>query len=371
MVPFFRKTMLSDELEDLSLWYSEPYDVRKYVQDYFKNNFEHHHFYTTKSCTQSLEIAFMSIVSDERDEVILPSYAFVSLANAIAINGFRCVFVDCQPNTMNIDPKAIEAAITPRTKAVITINYGGVSCEYESILKICKKHDILLIEDNAHGIRAKYNGKWLGTFGDISTISFDYLKNVSCNEGGGISINNQHLLNSFERAYHFGTNKGAFIRKETSFYEWKGIGTNAALAEHLNVVLKTQLLFSDKIVNKFIESWNKYHHHLAELKHQGLIELPSVPDGCLTNGHMFWIKVKDATERSELINLLSHSGIQAAFHYTPLHSSEFGLKVGRFVGEDIHTTKESNRLLRLPLYYSISDHEIEQVVNAIKSFFHF
>jgi dTDP-4-amino-4,6-dideoxygalactose transaminase len=371
MVPFFKKTMLSDELKDLSSWYSEPYDVRLNVQDYFKRNFGLHRFYTTKSCTQSLEIAFMSIMPSERDEVILPSYAFVSLANAISINGFKCVFVDCQASTMNIDPYAIEAAITPKTKAIVTINYGGVSCDYESILRICKKHDVLLIEDNAHGIRAKYKGDWLGTFGDISTISFDYLKNISCNEGGGIALNNEHLLASFERAYNFGTNKVAFTRKETSFYEWKGLGTNAAMAEHLNVVLQTQLLSSDQIVNTFIESWNKYQNHLAALQNDGLIELPAIPDDCITNGHMFWIKVKDAPERSELIKYLSDNGIQTAFHYTPLHSSEFGLKVGKFAGEDIFTTKESSRLLRLPLYYSISDHEIEQVSDKIKSFFHF
>jgi len=369
MIPFFKKTNLPGEIADLSAWYAAPWDARHAMKTYFESTFFLKNFFATKSCSQSLELALMAIEKDGRNEVILPSYAFVSLANAVVMNGFKCVFVDCDPDTMNISAEAVEAAMSDKTRAVILINYCGVACNYERLSPLCTKNEVLLLEDNAHGIRAKYKGQWLGSFGDISTISFDYLKNISCNEGGGIAINNTSYLLNFERAYHFGTNRAAYLRGEAPFYEWKGVGSNVALAEHLAVILLTQLKASEEVIEKFICLWKLYYTLLQELQDDGYISLSKIPIDCSINGHMFWIKVADARERAELISHLSDMGIQTAFHYTALHNSEFGKAVGVFVGEDVYTTRESQRLLRLPLYHSLTEAEALTVVNGIKSYY--
>lgn len=366
MIPFFKK---SDIYNDFTLSNQTNLNFRKKISDYFLNQLAHENFFLTKSCTQSLEIAFMTINAAIGSEVILPSYGFVSIANAIALRGLKCVFVDCEPNTMNIDTHAALNAITPKTVAIVTINYAGVACDYDKLIPVCKERGILLIEDNAHGIRAKYKDRYLGTLGDISTISFDFLKNVSCDEGGGISINKSSLISDFENVYHFGTNKASFLRGETSFYEWKSLGTNSMLAEPLCKILYGQLMASESIISGFLEKWHMYYNSLQHLKSKGIIELTIIPEYSQPNGHMFWIKVSDSDERSKIIKFLAQKEISTAFHYTPLHQSEFGKKNGMFYGNDIYTTKESSRLLRLPLYNSLTEIELEKVVSSIDEFY--
>lgn len=370
MIPFFKKNHLSKELENLSDFYQEKLqDPRAKVQQYFNENFECYNFFLTKSCTQSLELAIMSLNISKGKEVILPSYGFVSLANAVAINGLKCVFVDCERDTMNISVDAIRNAISKDTAAIITINYSGVSCDYDAILDICKEHQLYLVEDNAHGIRCKYKGQPLGNFGDISTISFDYLKNISCGEGGGISINNERLFNRFIEAYYFGTNRQAFIEGKVNAYGWVNMGTNAQLAESLAVILLSQLKYSERIIGQYLSSWNFYYQELNPLMQEGKIALTQIPEYARHNGHMFWLKTSDKNERTHLMKYLKEHGIGSAFHYTPLHTSEFGQKNGVFVGEDKNTTKESDRLIRLPLYYLLEREEQEEVISRIYEFY--
>lgn len=370
MIPFFRKNSFKEELTSLQLFYSgELINSRQSVTDYFLENFYHHHFLLTKSCTQSLELALMSLNLPAGKEVILPSFGFVSIANAAVLNGLKCVFVDCEPETMNISIPAVQNAITENTAAVVTINYAGVSCDYDLLKSICREKGIYLIEDNAHGIRAKYKGDFLGTFGDISTISFDFLKNVSCNEGGGISVNAPQLLEKFYQCYYFGTNRQDFLDKKVSFYEWTSVGTNASLAEHLSVILLAQLNKSAEIVDNYLAKWNLYYSGLKELEEEGLLDLAKIPAYAEHNGHIFWIKTKDLSERENLMHFLKSSKIETAFHYTPLHSSAFGRQAGEFRGEDQYTTDGSNRLLRLPLYYNLTEDEQQAVIDAIFRFY--
>lgn len=367
MISFFKKTSFCKELELQGL--EESTDFRELCIQYFIKHYSYKHFALTKSGTQSLELAFKAIDLPIGSEVILPSFSFVSIGNAITAAGLKCVFVDCEPNTMNISADAINKAISPSTKALVTINYGGVACDYDTIVPLCKENGIYLVEDNAHGIAAQYKGRNLGTFGDISTISFDYMKNISCDEGGGISINNPALLPAFKIAYEFGTNKRDFLEGKTDHYEWKGWGSNHALAQPLAAILFKQLRHADTIIDVFREKWLKYHQELSFLQTTGRIEMAILPEGVFHSAHMFWIKLADQQTRENLMNYLLSKGIQTAFHYYPLHSSSYGKAVGRFAGEDVFTTKDSARLLRLPLYYSLTSKEQECVINEINSFF--
>jgi dTDP-4-amino-4,6-dideoxygalactose transaminase len=370
VVPFFKKNLFEAELLAYANYRKgDLTQPRESVEAHFRDQFSLNNFYLTKSCTQALELAIQTLEIPSGREVILPSYSFVSLGNAVVLNGLRCVFVDCQPETMNICPEAIKNAITEQTAAVITINYGGISCDYDEIEKICKDHQLFLIEDNAHGIYAQYKEKALGTFGDISCISFDYLKNISCEEGGGISIHRKTLENKFQEAYQFGTNRAAFLRKETSSYEWKSAGTNAQIAEALAATLLTQLSQAERIITRYLEHWNRYFGALQHLEQQGKIQLAQVPDYARHNGHIFWMKTADYDERAALIAFLQSRGIGSGFHYTPLHSSTFGKLIGRFHGEDQHTTRESLRFLRLPLYYQLSEEQQEWVIQSLYNFY--
>lgn len=363
MIPFYKKIKLDNQsiIQADNCWDS--------ISEYFTEKFGYENFFTTKSCTQSLELAIMSLNLPQGQEVIIPSYGFVSLANAVVINGLKCVFVDCEPNTMNIDVQAAIHAISDKTAAVITINYGGVACDYGKLIPVCKEKGIAVIEDNAHGIRAKYQNEWLGKFGDISTISFDYLKNISCEEGGGISINDERLLQNFEIAYHFGSNRASMYRGEVTYYEWKGKGMNAILAQPLTQILYRQLIHSVEIIEEFRTKWEFYYQSFLDLYNREYIDLPIIPKECTPNGHMFWIKAKDRDERERLIQFLSEKEIETAFHYTPLHQSEFGKKEGEYRGEDKFTTKDSSRILRLPLYYNLSKNEQVQVVERIYEYY--
>lgn len=326
-------------------------------------------FFLTKSCTDSLELAALMLGIKPGDEVILPSYAFVSCGNAFTLLGATCVFVDIHPVSMNMDETKIEAAITSKTKAILTLNYASVCCNYEAIRKIADKHKLHIIEDNAHGILAKQGERFAGSFGDISTFSFDHMKNISCGQGGGIAINNPALLEGFFVPYEFGTNRRKFFNKEADRYEWKGVGSNFQLSELNAAMLWAQLEHAEKINARFLALWNQYHTALAPLEAEGKISLPHPPADSTHNGHCFFIKTANAPERIALITALQQKGINAQFHYTPLHSSAFGKTAGRFAGADNHTTTESHKLLRLPLFYSLKEEEVDFVVNSIKEFY--
>ncbi|MCO5249470.1 MAG: aminotransferase class I/II-fold pyridoxal phosphate-dependent enzyme [Chitinophagales bacterium] len=370
MIPYFKKNHITNELDKLHSFYQGiVVNPRQEVEIDFKEKYNLKSFFLTKSCTQSLELALMSLPDSKGKEVILPSYGFVSLANAVVMNGYKCVFVDCEPSTMNISAEAIENAITQNTVAVMTINYAGVACDYDKIQRICKENNLFLIEDNAHGISCKYRGKYLGSFGDISTISFDFFKNISCDEGGGISINNVQLWDGFVKSYYFGTNKQAMTEGHVSSYEWKHKGTNSLLAEPLAVILYTQLQQTDKMIRQYLSNWSFYFQELQSLEKDGKIQLAQIPEYAQHNGHIFWIKTADKSERKKLIDFLKKNKIGSAFHYTPLHTSEFGRKVGEFRGEDKYTTTESSRLLRLPQYYLLKREEQEKVVEKIFEFY--
>jgi len=302
-------------------------------------------------------------------EVIMPSFGFVSLANAVAQSGGTCVFVDCDPTNMNISPESFANAIGPKTKAVITINYAGVSCDYEKIKAICSEGNLVLIEDNAHGLLSQLNGQPLGSFGDISTFSFDRMKNFSCFEGGAILIKNKTLAGRYREVSQYGTNRLDYLDKLTDKYEWVSIGTNAHLADPLTCILSRQFASSDKVLEAFQKSWANYLSLLRPLEEDGLIKLSVIPSSSQHNGYMFWLKVNDPSKRDPLLAFLDLSGVTAAFHYTPLHSSKLGIQIGVFRGLDQFTTTGAASLIRLPLFYSITFEEIEFVASCINQFF--
>lgn len=325
--------------------------------------------YLTKSCTQALELAAQLLNFQPGEEVILPSYGFVSTANAFTLQGAKCKFIDIRPDNMNIDESLIEPAITEKTKAILTINYSGVGCNYDVINAVAKKYNLKVIEDNAHGVLAKYKGGYLGSFGDISTNSFDHLKNISCGEGGAILFNDDFFQEQVKLRYEFGTNKLDFIAGKVSSYEWKGLGSNYYLADFLSALLLVQLENAALIIERFKQRWNQYRALLLPLAERELIRMPSIAPEFEHNAHLFYIFTKTKEERSQLINFLKNRGVITTFHYTPLHSSEFGRKNGVFFGEDVYTTQLSETLLRLPLFFTLNEEEVLYVVQGIFDFY--
>lgn len=322
--------------------------------------------FLTTSCTSALEMsAFLSNIKPE-DEVIIPSYTFVSTADAFVLRGAKIVFVDIRPDTMNIDEKLIEEAITDKTKAICPVHYAGISCEMDKINKIAKKYNLKVIEDAAQGLMSKYKGKALGTIGDFGTISFHETKNYSMGEGGAIFFNDNKYKEKAEIMREKGTNRSKFFRGEIDKYSWVDWGSSYLPSDINAAYLWPQLLLADKIYNNRMNSWNYYFDNLKEISE---IELPYIPKNCIHNAHMFYFKTKDLNERTELINYLKSKNIQAVFHYVPLHSSPAGKKFGRFNGEDKFTTKESEKLIRLPLYYNIKKENLIKVVKEIKNFY--
>lgn len=373
-VPFFRTAITGDEEKYVQqvLHDGNSFAEKNFIskcEKWFEENHGLKNFFLTKSCTHSLELAALTLGIKTGDEVIMPSFGFVACANAIALRGATCVFVDIEPNSMNIDAAKIEAAITTKTKAILTINYSGVACDYRAIKDIAKKHRLFIIEDNAHGTGAKQEENFLGTFGDISTFSFDHLKNISCGQGGGIAINNEKLLESFFVHYEFGTNRRNFFKGKANRYEWKNLGSNFPLSELNAAMLYSQLENVEKINGRFVQLWNLYFEKLSALQTQNKIALPKLSPDSHHNAHCFFIKTKNEQERNALIQFLQAEEINAQFHYTPLHSSEFGLTAGRFKGNDEFTTNESKRLLRLPLYYNMSHTELNHVVSKVLEFY--
>lgn len=322
----------------------------------------------TTSCTHATEMA--AILSDIKpgDEVIMPSYTFVSTADAFVLRGAKVVFVDIRPDTMNIDETLIEDAITPKTKAIVPVHYAGVSCEMDTIMDIARRHNLLVIEDAAQGVMSSYKGKVLGTIGDFGCYSFHETKNYSMGEGGALLIKNPDYIERAEIIREKGTNRSKFFRGQIDKYTWVDAGSSYLPSELNAAYLWGQLEQADEIYNDRMNSWNLYYKLLTPLAEQGRIELPVVPEGCVHNAHMFYIKAKDLEERTALIEYLKGYGIGAVFHYIPLHSAPAGRRFGEFYGEDKYTTKESERLVRLPMYYGLEPREVEFVVEKIEDF---
>jgi len=325
----------------------------------------------THSCTAALEMAAILAGINEDDEVIMPSYTFVSTANAFVLRGARIVFVDIRPDTMNIDEQLIEDAITPKTKVIVPVHYAGVGCEMDTILSIAKKHRLLVVEDAAQGAMAKYKKKFLGTIGHIGCYSFHETKNYTCGEGGAILINDKRFIKRAEIIREKGTNRSKFFRGQVDKYTWVDIGSSYLPGELCAAFLYAQLEKAGMIYKNRLSNWNIYFEGLVPLKEKRLIELPSVPSECKHSAHMFYIKVKDLKERARLISFFKKNGIMSVFHYVPLHTSRGGKTYGRFYGRDRWTTRESERILRLPLYCGISKDSILKVIKAIKRFYRF
>ena len=323
----------------------------------------------TTSCTHATELAAILADIKPGDEIIMPSYTFVSTANAFVLRGGVPVFVDIRPDTMNIDEKQIEAAITEKTKAIVPVHYAGVACEMDTIMDIAKRHNLLVIEDAAQGVMASYKGKALGSIGDYGCYSFHETKNYSMGEGGALLIRDREHVERAEIIREKGTDRSKYFRGQVDKYRWQEFGSSY-LPSELNVAyLYAQLEMADQINEARLARWNEYYKLLTPLAQTGRIELPVVPEGCVHNAHMFYIKTADEHERQELINYLKERDILAVYHYVPLHSAPAGIKYGRFNGEDVYTTKESERLLRLPMYYGLTAEEAAFVADQVKEFY--
>ncbi len=319
------------------------------------------------SGSHALEMASILCDLEPGDEVILPSYTFSSTANAFVLAGAKLVFVDIRPDTMNIDEKVIEAAITPKTRVICVVHYAGVSCEMDEIMAIAERHGLKVVEDAAQAVMSSYKGRACGTIGDFGCFSFHETKNYSMGEGGALLIREDDGRAEILREK--GTNRSQFLLGMVDKYTWVNYGSSYLPSELNAAYLYTQLQAADDINNTRLHSWNLYHKLLTPLEEKGLIELAHIPEGCGHNAHMFWVKAKDIEERTALIAWLKERGIGSAFHYVPLHSAPAGEKFGRFHGEDKYTTAESNRLLRLPMYYGLTDEDVKTVAEAIEAFY--
>lgn len=324
----------------------------------------------TPSCTQALDMAAMLLDIQPGDEVIIPSYTFVSTANAFVLRGAKIVFVDIRPDTMNIDECLIESAITPKTKAIVPVHYAGVACEMDTIMDIANRHRLFVIEDAAQGIMSYYKGRALGTFGRMAAYSFHETKNfTSGGEGGLLIINDEQYVNRAEIIREKGTNRSLFFRGMVDKYTWVDIGSSYLPSEIQAAYLWGQLEWADKITQNRLATWNHYFEELRELAQKGLVTLPTIPTECQHNGHMFYLKAKDLAERTALLAHLNADGIYAVFHYIPLHSSPAGLQFSRFHGEDVFTTKESERVVRLPIWYGMDESTRAHIVQSVLRFY--
>ncbi len=323
----------------------------------------------TTSCTHATEMAAILSNIKPGDEVIMPSYTFVSTADAFVLRGAKAVFVDVRPDTMNIDENLIEDAITEKTKAIVPVHYAGVSCEMDKIMEIANNHNLLVIEDAAQGIMSEYKGKALGTFGEYGCFSFHETKNFSMGEGGALLIRDKDNIEHAEIVREKGTNRAKFFRGQIDKYTWVDAGSSYLPSELNAAYLYAQLELANEITADRMHTWNMYFDAFEELENKERIERPFVPADCKHNAHMFYLKCKDLEERSAFIKFLGENGILAVFHYIPLHSAPAGKMFGRFNGEDVYTTKESERLVRLPLYYGLKEEEVEYIIGKVKEFY--
>lgn len=323
----------------------------------------------TTSGTTALEMAAILCGLKPSDEVILPSYTFSSTATSLVLTGAKLVFVDVRPDTMNIDEKKIEDAITDKTKAIMVVHYAGVSAEMNAIMEIANRYDLKVIEDAAQGVMSTYKGRALGTIGDFGCFSFHETKNYSMGEGGALLINDPSKNEDAEILREKGTNRSNFLRGQVDKYTWVDYGSSYLPSDLNAAYLYSQLEVANKINDDRLRTWNKYNEAFKSLRNSGKVELPVVPDGCVHNAHMYYLKCKDIEERTALIDHLKENGVWAVFHYIPLHSAPAGEKFGRFHGEDEITTKDSERLVRLPMYYEMSDADSDKVIEKVISFY--
>lgn len=323
----------------------------------------------TTSGTSALEMASHLSHIQPGEEVIMPSYTFCSTADAFVLKGAVPVFVDIRPDTMNLDETLLEDAITDKTRAIAAVHYAGVSCEMDTILEIAKRHHLTVVEDAAQGVMSSYKGRALGTFGDFGCYSFHETKNYSMGEGGALLIRDPEKISEAEILREKGTNRSQFFRGQIDKYTWVDYGSSFLPSELNAAYLMAQLDRADEINHARLARWEQYYRLLSPLAAEGRIELPVIPKDCVHNAHMFYIKTRDLEERQALIQALREQGILAVFHYIPLHSSPAGKKFGRFHGEDRYTTRESERLLRLPMYYSLTEENVNDVVSVIEEFY--
>lgn len=336
---------------------------------WFEERFHAQKVLLTTSGTTALDMAMLLCDLQPGDEVILPSYTFSSTATAPVLAGAKLVFVDIRPDTMNIDETKIEQAITDKTKAIIVVHYAGVSCEMDAIMEIAQRYNLKVIEDAAQGVMSTYKGQYLGTIGDFGCYSFHETKNYSMGEGGALVINNPEYNERAEILREKGTNRSKFFRGQVDKYTWVDFGDSYLPSELNAAYLWAQLEKANEINDNRLESWNTYYKLLKPLANEGKIELPTVPEDCIHNAHMFYIKCKDLEERTELLSYVKANGALCVFHYIPLHSAPAGVKYGRFDGEDEYTTRESERLMRLPMYYGLEQKDIIYVCELVKNFF--
>ena len=323
----------------------------------------------TPSCTHALELAALLCDIKPGDEVIMPSFTFVSTANAFVLRGAKIVFVDIRPDTQNIDEKLIEQAITDKTRAIVPVHYAGVGCEMDYISALAKEYALKVVEDAAQGVNSYYRGKTLGTIGNFGTYSFHETKNYTMGEGGALLVNSEDDIIKAEIIREKGTNRAEFLLGMTDKYTWVSTGSSYLASELGAAFLYAQLKEAEQINDARLARYNQYDSGLKELEKRGCITLPVVPDECTHNAHMFYIKTKNLEERTELIKYLKENGIQAVFHYIPLHTSPAGKKFGVFHGEDKYTTIESERLVRLPMYYELTRKDQDEVISKIKEFY--
>lgn len=337
----------------------------KWLEDKFKAQ----KVLLTTSGTTALEMATILCDLHEGDEVILPSYTFSSTATSVVLTGAKLVFVDIRPDTMNIDESKIEEAITERTKAIMVVHYAGVACEMDTIMDIAKRHNLKVIEDAAQGVMSTYKGRYLGTIGDFGCYSFHETKNYSMGEGGALVINDAEYNEKAEILREKGTNRAKFFRGQVDKYTWVDYGSSYLPSDLNAAYLYAQLEKADEINMNRLKSWNQYNEAFQLLRESENLQLPVIPGECIHNAHMYYVKLRDLQQRTEFISYMKEHDVQCPFHYIPLHSAPAGHKFGIFYGEDRYTTAESERLVRLPLYYNLTNGDIQMVIDAVKSYF--
>ena len=373
MIDFNRPAFVGKELEYINdavkrgMLCGDGEYTRKCSQ-WMKDKFQVNHVMLTTSCTHALEMAAYLAQIQPGDEVIMPSYTFVSTADAFVLRGAKIVFVDIRPDTMNIDEKLIEQAITPKTKAIVVVHYAGVACEMDTVMALAEKYNLKVIEDAAQGVDAYYKGKALGTIGDFGCYSFHETKNYTMGEGGAVLFQDDKYQEPAEILREKGTDRSKFFRGQVDKYRWIDYGSSYLPSEMNAAYLYAQLEECDRISRKRMQIYDFYHEALECLEKEGKIERPYVPSECTHNAHMYYIKVRNMEVRSKLIKHLRENGICSVFHYVPLHTAPAGLKFGRFAGEDVYTTKESERLMRLPMFYNLDMEDAQKVVDTLLAY---
>ncbi len=336
---------------------------------WFEERFNAQKVLLTTSGTTALEMATLLCDLHEGDEVILPSYTFSSTATSVVLTGAKLVFVDIRPDTMNIDETKIEDAITDKTKAIMVVHYAGVACEMDTIMEIAKRHNLKVIEDAAQGVMSTYKGRYLGTIGDFGCYSFHETKNYSMGEGGALVINNPEYNEKAEILREKGTNRAKFFRGQVDKYTWVDYGSSYLPSDLNAAYLWAQLEKADEINANRLQSWNRYNEAFKKLEEEGKLELPTIPDECVHNAHMYYVKLKDLDERTDFLSYMRENDIYSVFHYIPLHSAPAGIKFGEFRGKDQYTTLESERLARLPMYYGVSEEDLSYVIKKVIDYF--